>query len=259
MLGRRNKRTLDKGDKKMNNALDSIKKTVTRIHELGRQFYNDAFHFESHETYCVETCKESDDSDPSARNTVIAIACSESMNATDYSPTRFTCGMRAVTEYFEICAQQHPRDRAALVCFNNEARTMIHLVAVERNFASLMPWIDAYPRGRPHIDKGIRGIVRAFQRQRKSNHQRQVILLTDYWDTDAANKTSKLGVRYDAIIHVVLIGQSEVNEDRRSSLKVAAHQCDGIIHYHYARDAEGVIEHFRQLAADNSEPTQRQI
>jgi hypothetical protein len=62
-----------------------------------------------------------------------------------------------------------------------------------------------------------------------------------------------------AVIHVVLIGQSRVDKDGASPLKVAAHQPDGMIHYRYAGDAEGVIEHFRQLAADNGQSTQRQL
>lgn len=165
-------------------------------------------------------------------------------------------------EYAKVRARQDLNDRVALVCFSNETRFVVHPIAVQDTFTLQHYGDEVTLRGSAHIGKGLRGVRHVFKRQRKPNHQRHVILLTDYWDDDATHKARKLGlIKYEAVIHVVLIGQPKSSEDRASSLKVTAHQPGGMIRYRYVKDAKGLIKHFRQLAAtgDNHAPPQGQF
>ena len=246
----------------MNNPFDFIRKTMARIHELGRQFHIDAFEFESHELVFGKGIWPKTDYDKAPpQYTVIAIACSQSMNAADYCPTRFTCGIHAAMEYVKVRARQDPKDRVALVCFSNETRFVVHPITMQDGFTIQQYGDEVTLRGSTHIGKGLRGVMRVFKRQGKSNHQRHVILLTDNWGGDATQKVKTLGLKYDAVIHIVVIGQAEVKEDKATLLKMAANEPDGNIHCQHVKDAEGLIEHFRLLAAggDNNEDKSGQI
>jgi Mg-chelatase subunit ChlD len=163
-------------------------------------------------------------------------------------------------EYVKVRARQDPNDRVALVFFSNETRFVVHPITMQAGFTIQQYGDEVTLRGSTHIGKGLRGVVRVFKRQRKSNHQRHVILLTDNWGGDAVKKAKKLELKYDAVIHVVVIGQAKVNEDKAALLKIATNEPGGNIHWRYVKDAEGLIEHFRRLAAggDNKERKQGQ-
>jgi uncharacterized protein YegL len=152
-------------------------------------------------------------------------------------------------EYAKVRARQNPNDRVALVCFSNETRFVVHPITMQDGFTLQQYGDEVTLRGSTHIGKGLRGVMRVFKRQGKSNHQRHVILLTDSWGGDAVKKAKKLELKYDAVIHVVVIGQAEFKGDKAALLKSAPTEQDGNIHYRYVKDAEGLIQHFRLLAA----------
>jgi uncharacterized protein YegL len=222
----------------------------SNVKSLLRQLYIDIFEFESTEVIIEQelNTKINYGNDP-PRDTVIAIACSQSMSATDYWPTRFKCGIDAVIEYMKVRARQNTNDRVALVCFSNQTRLVVHLVNIQDKFTIQYNAGEANLRGSIQIGKGLKGVIRVFKKQKKSNNQRHVILLTDGYGGDAIKKAEKLKYNYGAIINVVAIGQSTVNT-KALLCKIATTNPDGNNHYRFVKDAEDLIEHFRQLSAE---------
>jgi hypothetical protein len=235
----------------MKTIFDFAKKMKSNAKSLLKQLHIDIFEFESTEIIIEQEIHTNINygKDP-PRDTVIGIACSKSMSATDYWPTRFKCGINAAIEYMKVRARQNTNDRVALVCFSNETRLVVHLVSIQDKFTIQHSADEANLRGSVHIGKGLKGVIRVFKKQKKPNHQRHVILLTDSYGGNTIKKAEKLKYKYGAIINVVAIGRSTVKINKALLCKIATTDPDGNNHFRFVKDPEDLIEHFGQLAAE---------
>lgn len=182
------------------------------------------------------------------RYTVVVLDCSTGMNSTDYYPTRRECVIREVGEYMKVRAKQYNNETMALVCCNSKERITVYPIGVDQLTISCFA-NDVVPRANTDIAGGLRWAANMLKKQSECEYQRHVIVVASGWSMHSTRRARKLKKRYRAVISVVGLGSSRSELNEPLLRQIATTDADGFNHYHLAKTSEGLMEHFRQLAA----------
>jgi uncharacterized protein with von Willebrand factor type A (vWA) domain len=182
------------------------------------------------------------------RDTVIVEDVSGSMGDADYHPTRLAGGIEASIEYINIRAKQSPKDRIAIVTFDNRAWVVIDLSSVAQKEELIKAIRQLEIKGGTDIAEGLKKPAEIFEKHPDSTNKKHIILLTDGHGGHPVKIANKLKDKYSAILNVVGIGGSSKDVNESLLRKVATTDPDGFNHYRFIKDSMDLKEHYKHLA-----------
>lgn len=182
------------------------------------------------------------------RDTAIVVDVSVSMGDTDYYPTRLAGGIEASVEYINIRAEQSPKDRIAIVAFDNTAWVVIDFSIVAQKGILIKAIRQLEIKGGTNIAEGLKKAYEIFKKHPDSTNKKHIILLTDGHGGYPVKIANKLKDEYRVVVNVVGMGGS--CEDVNESLlrKVATTDLDGFNHYRFIKNSMDLKEHYKHLA-----------
>jgi uncharacterized protein YegL len=224
-----------------------LEKTSTALNGLFEQFganmleHNDQTPAERQDvqTVCSIDC---------TRDTVIVEDVSGSTGSSDYYPTRLAGGIEASVEYINIRAEQSPKDRIAIVAFDNTAWVVVDLSIVAQKEELIKAIRQLEIKGGTNIAEGLKKAYEIFKKHPDSTNKKHIILLTDGHGGHPVKIANKLKDEYSVVINVVGIGGSAEVVNESLLRKVATTDPDGFNHYRFIKDSRALKEHYKHLA-----------
>lgn len=182
------------------------------------------------------------------RDTVIVEDVSGSMDFSDYYPTRLAGGIEASVEYINIRAEQSPKDRIAIVAFDNSAWVVIDLSSVAQKEELIKAIRQLEIKGGTNIAEGLKKAYEIFKKHPDSTNKKHIILLTDGHGGHPVKIANKLKDEYSVVINVVGIGGSSEDVNQSLLCEVATTDPDGFNHYRFIKDSMDLKYHYKHLA-----------
>jgi len=208
-----------------------IKQVKSSFNNYLKQLRIDLFEYESSELMVGDRTRRYM-CDTKTRDTIFLISCPASMNATDYTPTRFKCAINVVIEYMRLRAELCSNDRIALVCFNNETRQIIHLTDIRYDWTFSLEGREFEPRGTVHMGKGFGGVKRILRRQKQPATETYVILITDSPINGGIRFIDRLKKDHDIKIEVAAMGTHSASAEIHASfIQFGVHSQRDLITY----------------------------
>lgn len=182
------------------------------------------------------------------RDTVIVEDVSGSMEDDDYYPTRLAGGIEAAVEYINICAEQSPKDRIAIVAFAHSAWVVIDLSSITQKDRLIKAVRLLNIQGGTDIAEGLKKAYEIFKKHPDSTNKRHIILLTDGHGGHPVKIANKLKDEYSVILNVVGIGGSSKDVNEPLLRKIATTDPDGFNHYRFIKNSVDLKKHYKHLA-----------
>jgi len=181
-------------------------------------------------------------------DTVIVEDVSGSMGFSDYYPTRLTGGIEASVEYINIRAEQSPKDRIAIVAFENSAWVVINLSSLAQKKEIIKAIHQLEIKGGTDIAEGLKKAYEIFKKHPDSTNKKHIILLTDGHGGHPVKIANKLKDEYSVVLNVVGIGGSCEDVNESLLCKVATTDPDGFNHYRFIKNSMDLKKHYKHLA-----------
>lgn len=182
-----------------------------------------------------------------ARDVVLMIDVSVSMDAEDYEPSRLGAAKKAALAFIEQLAQEEPDAHVAVVAYGSDARTVCGLLSV-RDLGPIRRAIEGLTTtSATNITAGLREALDLLPSRDAAVGQ--VIVLSDgHHNSGKKPHAIARELRQRATIECVGIGGSPADVDEKLLRAVASSHPDGTKRYRWIGDGAQLVQHYRRLA-----------
>lgn len=181
-----------------------------------------------------------------SRNCVILIDASGSMGAKDWKPSRLKAAIKAAEAFVNRLASENPDARIAIAAYGDGAHIKQDFIPAVHSTDIINSLNNIRLMGGTNIPDALRVASKLLMNAPGNN---QVILLTDGWsNTGGSPKHTADKLKMHAIIETVGIGGSPSCVDEALLKHIASPYPDGTKRYRWIGDAQGLVQHFHNLA-----------
>jgi Mg-chelatase subunit ChlD len=174
------------------------------------------------------------------------------MGWTDCVPSRLDASKKATEAYIRRRAALSAGDRIGIVTFNKYGRVVLPLTEITRLDEILLCLASLRVAGDTDIAEGLKAANSLFAQDVALYPQvaryRRILILTDgrggrplSWATHLKNA----GV----LIEVIGVGGATSAVGEALCRKVATTDSNGVVHYWFSRDTNGLVAHYENLAS----------
>jgi len=181
-----------------------------------------------------------------ARDTVIVVDASISMETTDWLPSRIDAAKDAAHAYCRRLAVEEPGARVGIVAYGSRAKCMCPLTPVT-DLDRIAKRIDSIRiLGNTNITAGLKQATVLLKAAREA---RQIIVLSDgYHNRGPDPRSVARDLRYSSIVECIGIGGTPMDVDRQLMEDISSFRPDGSKRYRWIGDRGALVEEFRRLA-----------